>query len=126
MIKKGKEYEYIGEGGDNFLKGNIYLSHKDGYLISKNNYSCRIGTDFAKKCFVEIANKDNINPSHYQYNIKSTPCDLFDIGVAMDLNIEQFTALRYFRKKENPLEDTKKAIKCLQRLVERLENESGN
>src|SRR5690606_24175813 len=56
-----------------------------------------------------------INPKHYAFNIKGTQCDVFDIANAMGLNIEQSTALRYFRKKENQIEDTKKAIKCLQR-----------
>ncbi len=64
-----------------------------------------------------------INPKHYAFNIKGTQCDVFDIANAMGLNIEQSTALRYFRKKENQIEDTKKAIKCLQRLVERLERD---
>lgn len=67
-----------------------------------------------------------INPKHYSFSIKGTHCDLFDIGNAMDLNKEQFTALRYFRKKENQIEDTKKAIKCLERLVERLESERND
>jgi hypothetical protein len=69
------------------------------------------------------ADANAINPKHYAFNIKGTQCDVFDIANAMGLNIEQSTALRYFRKKENQIEDTKKAIKCLQRLVERLERD---
>lgn len=86
------------------------------------------GTDEITEDINRYANSIDtpINPKHYAFNIKGTPCDLFDIGNAMDLSKEQFTALRYFRKKENQIEDTKKAIKCLERLVERLESERND
>lgn len=69
---------------------------------------------------------DPINPDHYSFNIKGTPCDLFDIINAMGLDIEQATALRYFRKKKDPIEDTKKAIKCLERYLEKLNSNKLN
>lgn len=65
---------------------------------------------------------DTINPKHYAFNIKGARCDVFDIANAMGLDIEQATALRYFRKKKDPIEDTKKAIKCLERYLDRLED----
>lgn len=69
---------------------------------------------------------DPINPDHYSFNIKGTRCDVFDIANAMGLDIEQATALRYFRKKKDPIEDTKKAIKCLERYLEKLNSNKLN
>ena len=68
--------------------------------------------------------KDPIKPSHYKIEIKGVECDYFDIGNALDLSLEQFTALRYFRKKgdvDKQIEDTKKCIECLKRHLEKLE-----
>lgn len=142
-IKKGNSYMCIKtvlldssiesrNGKPCFIKGNIYESDEDNFLIDEmNDVHCVSDKKWTLKRFIMNENKDThtntpINPKHYSFNIKGTPCDLFDIGNAMDLNKEQFTALRYFRKKENQIEDTKKAIKCLERLVERLEAEKND
>lgn len=129
MIKAGERYrcieEYIMDNGDiAYYKGKIYQSKEDGKLSSEIDEDHTMNSDDEFSNHFVLYN--TIYPQHYQYNIKGTLCDLFDIGNAMDLNKEQFTALRYFRKKENQIEDTKKAIKCLERLVERLEAEKND
>lgn len=72
---------------------------------------------------------DKINPKHYDLILDGKKYDYFDIGEAMNLSREQFTALRYLRikgDKNKQIEDTKKAIKCLQRFIDRLEKQSEN
>lgn len=125
---KKNKYWVIGNNGlptqsvKDFL---VQLPKEDPDLKQIRNFNFPPITEQEAKEAIE-AIMSPINPKHYSFTIKGTPCDLFDIGNAMDLNKEQFTALRYFRKKENQIEDTKKAIKCLERLVERLEAEKND
>ena len=71
---------------------------------------------------------ESTKPKHYKIKIgnrlgQSIECDYFDIGYALGLSLEQFTALRYFRKKgdvEKQLNDTEKAIECLEAHIKRL------
>ena len=63
-----------------------------------------------------------IKPNHYKVTItnnnrESIQCNYFDIARGLGLSLEQFTALRYFRKKggtEKQINDTEKAIQCLE------------
>lgn len=69
-----------------------------------------------------------IKPKHYNIKIKDKNgnfinCDFFDIANGLDLSLEQFTALRYFRKKggvDKQINDTEKAIQCLERHLDKL------
>lgn len=79
----------------------------------------------------------SIKPQHYLYEIankqgESIKVDLFDIGEAMNLHRNLFTALRYFRvktpdegqsEKEKRVEDLRKSIQCIERYIEILNNE---
>lgn len=74
---------------------------------------------------------EETKPNHYKIKItdrktnESIKCDYFDIGNALDLSLEQFTALRYFRKKggiEKQINDTEKAIECLKAHIENLKS----
>lgn len=69
-----------------------------------------------------------IKPPHYQIEVsnwkgKTIKCDYFDIGNALGLSLEQFNTLRYMRKKggyDKQINDTKKAIECLNRHLDNL------
>ena len=71
---------------------------------------------------------EEIEPKHYEVLIsnkknESINCDFFDIGNALNLSLEQFTAFRYLRVKgdiHKQINDTEKAIKCLQRYLDKL------
>jgi hypothetical protein len=71
-----------------------------------------------------------IKPNHYKVTItnnngESIQCNYFDIARGLGLSLEQFTALRYFRKKggtEKQINDTEKAIQCLELHKKRLIN----
>lgn len=74
---------------------------------------------------------EEIKPKHYQIEVKdrlsgdSINCDYFDIGNALNLPIEWFTALRYSRIKgdiNKQINDTDKAIECLKAYRDRLSN----
>lgn len=73
---------------------------------------------------------EETKPKHYKltvtnYKGDSIQCDYFDIGNALDLSLEQFTALRYFRVKgdvNKQINDTQKAIECLNRHINQLNN----
>ena len=67
---------------------------------------------------IEAKNGDPVNPEHYDFTINGVKCDLFDIAHAMGLSPIMTNALKYFRKKENKIQDLKKAIKCLEREME--------
>lgn len=133
-IKKGDWFECVKDVimscGEKlyYTKGNYYKSENNKCITDNNGNEFHEWDsslcDYNENIIFRPRNTP-INPKHYSFNIKGTHCDIFDIGNAMDLNKEQFTALRYFRKKENQIEDTKKAIKCLERLVERLESEKN-
>lgn len=72
-----------------------------------------------------------IKPNHYKVTItnkngESIQCDYFDIARGLGLSLEQFTALRYFRKKggtEKQINDTEKAIQCLELHKKTLNNQ---
>ena len=72
--------------------------------------------------------KEEINPKHYSVKItnaknETIECDFFDIANALNLSLEQCTALRYFRVKGNvakQINDTEKGIKCLKRHIDKL------
>ena len=73
---------------------------------------------------------EEIKPKHYKLTVtnkegEAIQCDYFDIGNALGLTLEQFTALRYFRVKgdlNKQINDTEKAIECLKRHINKLNN----
>lgn len=73
-----------------------------------------------------------IKPQHYQTKVvnrkngKSVKCDYFDIGNALNLSLEWFTALRYSLIKgdvDKQINDTKKAIECLHSHIDNLKQQ---
>ena len=74
---------------------------------------------------------EDIKPNHYKVKVinrvnkESIECDYFDIGNALNLPIEWFTALRYSRIKgdtNKQINDTEKAIECLKAYLDKLQN----
>jgi hypothetical protein len=115
-VKKIEDIRYGYRCKDLFLSNNIMLFDKD-----TNEFAEIIEyKDEVEDINVEA---EEIEPKHYLYTIKNKEgeyieCDLFDIANAMNLSNEQFTALRYFRKKgdvNKQINDTDKAIQCLKR-----------
>ena len=73
--------------------------------------------------------KESTKPEYYKIKIRNSNnesilCDVFDISHAMNLSLEQFMTLKYFRVKGDILKqinDTEKAIECLKRHLSRLQ-----
>jgi hypothetical protein len=69
---------------------------------------------------------DKIKPDYYKLNIKGVSCDIMDIIKAMNLPITLGLALKYFRIKGDTakkINDLEKAIYCIQREIDYLNNE---
>jgi len=89
--------------------------------------SLSIGKPFFEK-EASLTKKEAIAPNYYDINITNAKgetinCDVFDIANAMNLSLEQFNTLKYFRVKgnvEKQINDTEKGIKCLERHIDRL------
>lgn len=62
-----------------------------------------------------------IKPAYYKINIKGVPVDVIDIANAYNLSFMKGNALKYILragKKDNLIQDLKKAIECLQREID--------
>jgi len=72
--------------------------------------------------------QEQIKPSYYNFEIKETLFDIFDISKAMNLPNTLFNALKYFRVKGNKdkqINDLQKSIECIKREIEYLKENKG-
>ena len=63
-----------------------------------------------------------LKPNYYKAVIKGVELDVYDISEAYNLNIYKFNALKYILragKKDSLVQDLKKAIRCLERNIEK-------
>ena len=63
-----------------------------------------------------------LKPDYYKGKIKGVELDVYDISEAYNLNIYKFNALKYILragKKDSLVQDLKKAIRCLERNIEK-------
>jgi hypothetical protein len=67
-------------------------------------------------------NAESTKPNYYKFNINGTDCNMFDIARSLDLSLELFSALKYFRMKG----DTAKRINDLQKAKECIDLEIAN
>jgi hypothetical protein len=63
-----------------------------------------------------------LKPNYYKAQIKGVEIDVYDISDAYNLNNYKFNALKYILragKKDSLIQDLKKAIRCLERNIEK-------
>lgn len=63
-----------------------------------------------------------LKPNYYKAKIKGVELDVYDISDAYNLNNYKFNALKYILragKKDSLIQDLKKAIRCLERNIEK-------
>lgn len=113
-----------------------YLS---GKLQGNDDSGFSIRSSYVKECLVAIfvpdqAEKPNKSESNLilpSYYATDTPYEPFKIGDFYNMNIREFSALKYLlrsKDKSKRVEDLKKAITCIHKEIIRLESlkESGN
>ena len=138
ILKKADKFGLKWADGGSYIAEEFWNKYRENicYNFFEGKYST---IDYCKAQgykIIKISELMNANnsileptlPNHYKFTItngqgETIQCNMFDIAHALDLSIEQFTALRYFRKKgdiEKQLNDTDKAIQCLEFHKQRL------
>ena len=132
-IKIGDKYLCNNDEWTNFTKGNIYeVNYAKNYLIcfiDDNENLCwvhksTLATDFKD---LQQANDIKVNyeivPNHYD---NKQGYDVIDISKHYGLNFNRGNVVKYIcraGKKDNELQDLKKALDYLQREIKFIENE---
>lgn len=71
---------------------------------------------------------EEVRPNYYRFEIGGKWIDVFDVARAMNLPHTLFMAFKYFRVKgdrKKRINDLQKAIECIRREIDYLENEEN-
>jgi len=108
------------------MKSIVEVNHLENCECTELCPNCtekyRPHTEEAKPLTGEQIAEAVLKPNYYKAKIKGVEVDVYDISDAYNLNNYKFNALKYILragKKDSLIQDLKKAIRCLERNIEK-------